>query len=468
VKAKTPTAEWLLLTSNPEAVLSALERGETDGILPAACGLMDRFAQFMIRMGIPAILEAFPDPRKRKSIPAFLFCNLLLHKSVFRLKSLKQIGAFLFSCPDVIRALGFNMRQIQEGFYSGSEERPMNVEALGDFFAECALSDFTANQKQMMLELVDKEPSLLDDGSLIMDCIEARIPAGHRGREEKRLKTCVISARSEGEALPLLWTFASRRYGGDITEGKALVEEALPLLGSRVKRLIVDRGFICGEWMTDLKHRDIDTVIGLRSCMILYQDMLSLSREKDAVWLEAEPPKYHDKKKRPIHRHITYVDSLETWDACGVTLTGIVIRDTYADKIEYQAVVTTDLSASAEQIHDWIRSRWAIEETFMEESRYGSLNSLGSCRESLGAAIVHFTLLTYTLLRLFVRQEELDKAIWRPKLPTGGIEFVAYWGEYYAIILPSQLVEIVARCAPRWGDKLPGILAKLKALERAS
>ena len=102
----------------------------------------------------------------------------------------------------------------------------------------------------------------------------------------------------------------------------------------------------------------------------------------------------------------------------------------------------------------------------MTESRYGCLNSLGPCRPGVGAAIVHFSLLAYTLLKLFARQEETKAKSPRPTLPTARVEFVAYWKGYYAIIFPSQLIELVARCAPNWGDRLPFILEKLRAVER--
>lgn len=452
----------MLLSEDRDAVLSALERGETDGILPAASGLMDRFAKFLLSTGIPSILDSFADYRKRKSIAPFLFCNLLLHKALFRLNSLSQIGPFLFSSPDVLRTLGFNMRQIQEGFYSGSQDRPLNVEALGDFFAMCELPDFQANQKEVLLKLLEKYPSLLCGGTLIMDCIEIRIPPGHRGRKAASLEVCVICVESQGEVLPILWNFIPAKSKADITQGKAMMEEILPIIGKDVKRLIVDRGFISGEWITEMKGRGIDTVIGLKSDMVLHQDMVSLASMPETIWLEAQLPK---RKNPPMSRHICYLSDLDTWDGCTAPLSGIVIRDTYSDRTEYQTVVTTDITAEPEQIHEWIRSRWAIEETFMEESRYGSLNNIGPCRVGVGAAIAHFSLLCYTLLRLFARDEQTEKEALRPTIPTAGIEFVAYWGDYYAIIFPSELVEIVARCAPSWGKKLPGILKKLKALE---
>lgn len=457
--------EWVLLAENPEAVLGALERGETDGILPAASGFMDRFAQFMLGAGLPPVFDEFPDHRKRKWIAPFFYCNILLHKSLFRLASLSSIGPFLFSSPDVMRALGFQMRQIREGFYSGGGQRPFNEEAMSDFFALCRLSDFGANGKKVLKALLKSHPEVVEEGTFVLDVLDTKIPAGNRGRQEKHLDSCVLCSVSKGELLPILWSIGKADIRADVTQGKKLIAEALPILGKKIKLLITDRGFISGSWITELKSkRGINVVIGLRRKMTLHEDMVALSKCRDTKWMRVESPKYH--KGEIPKRRICYLSGLDLWEECRVPLSGIVIRDGYADKVEYHTVVTTDVTATAAQIHRWIRSRWAIEEVFMTESRYGCLNRIGSCRESVAAAITHFSLLAYTLLRLFARQEEVENKDTRPKLPTGGLEFVAYWQGCYAIIPPSQLVELVARCAPNWGDRLFPILEKLRAVER--
>lgn len=456
---------WVLLTEDPEAVLSALERGETDGILPAASAFMDRFAKFVLKIGMPRVFEQFPEHRQRKWIGAFFFCNVLLHKSLFRLPSLSSIGGFLFSSPDVMRALGFQMRQIREGFYNGGGQRPFNEEAMSDFFARCKLSDFLSNQKLAAKAILENCAEIMEEGSIILDVIDVRIPAGKDGREEQHLDACVLSCVSEGEALPILWNIVPADTQADLTQGKALMDEATPILGDAVKRKIVDRGFISGEWVTQEKqrwHRDV--VIRLKSDMTQHKDMISLSRHKDTKWIRVDPPKYH-KGKIP-KRRICYLSELELWEECKVPLAGIVIRDVYPERVEYSTAVTTDLSADALQIYEWIRSRWTIEEVFMTESRYGCLNRVGSCRESVGAAIVHFSLLAYILLALFAREESTQRKEFRPQLPTSGVELVAYWEDHYAIIFPSQLIELVVRCAPAWGDRLPSILAKLRLAER--
>ena len=440
--------DWVFLSEDREAVLAALERGESDGILPAASGAMDRFAGLLNKTGILKVLGGFADYRSRKNIPAFLFCNLLLHKAVFQLGSLSRIGPLLFSSPDVLRMLGFNMRQIQDGFYSGSKERPLNVESVGDFFAACRLEDFQTNQEEVFGLLSHRYPKLFSEMSLAMDCIDVRIPAGARGRKEAHLDLCVICLLMEGECLPVLWSIVDADTQADITQGKALVERLLSVAGKNVKRLIVDRGFLSGKWVAELKRKDIDTVIGLKTDMDLYIDMLSLVTEPETTWLPVDAPKYGGNKPVPIARHIAYVSDLETWDSCSMPLAGIVIRDTYPDKVLYQCVVTTDLEAEPEQIHEWIRSRWQIEETFMQTSRYGGLNNIGSCRKTVGAAIAHFVLLAFTLIRLFVREEACDGFDFRRMTTFPGIELIAYWKENYAIILTSEFIQIVAQWPP--------------------
>jgi hypothetical protein len=462
VGANVQAGDWVLLTENRKAVLAALERGETDGIVPAASGFMDRFAEFMIELGIPQVLQQFPDHRKRRWIDAFLFCNVMLHKAIFRLDSLSSIGAFLFSSPAVMKTLGFNLAQITKGVYEGCAQKPFNEEAMSDFFAACSPDDFLTNQKMLAKWLLLRHPEIIEDGSLIMDCLYVRIPAGKCGKEQSHVDVCLVCGCSGGELFPLLWSLLPANTSADVTQGKALIDELLPIADKHVKRLIVDRGFMSGEWVGQLKGRGIDTVIGLRSDMTLHQDMLSLASEQETIWLEARPPRYHG--TRPV-RHIAYLSDLNLWEQCSAPLAGIVIRDTYTDRTEFYTVVTTDLAAEPEQIHEWMRSRWAIEETFMEESRYGSLNCVGSCRPAVASATAHFSFLAYTLLKLFARKEQTEEKLKRPTLPFAGLELVVYWGANYAIIHTSRLIEIVAKHSSDWGDKLGQMLQKLRAIE---
>jgi hypothetical protein len=51
------------------AVVESLEKGECSGILPAAHGFLDGFADFLLEAGILDAFAQFLDPRQRRSIP---------------------------------------------------------------------------------------------------------------------------------------------------------------------------------------------------------------------------------------------------------------------------------------------------------------------------------------------------------------------------------------------------------------
>jgi hypothetical protein len=84
--------------------------------LPAARGFLDGFAGFLLEAGLLGVLEQFPDHRQRRTIPIFFFCNSLVHRPLFRLERLAPIERTLFRSAYILRQMGFNALQIEEGF----------------------------------------------------------------------------------------------------------------------------------------------------------------------------------------------------------------------------------------------------------------------------------------------------------------------------------------------------------------
>ncbi len=458
---------YSLVTEDRAAVLAALTRGQCDGLLPAACGFMDEFAAFIAEVGLLKLFDRFPDHRSRRSIAAAFFCNTLLHKALLRLDSLAQIGPVLFHSPDVLRKLGFNFRQINEGFYTGASQRPFDAEALADYFADIPVEELLKHQLKVARQLLKACPELHEEGVAVLDANTVTVPPGHRKRPGMQYKTCVLGLRYDGRLYPLLWHFTQRGVGedGDLTQGKRLISEALKAWPKgTIRRILIDRGFIDGKWLSELKALGIDTVIGLREDMDLHADMLGLSRLDDAVWPPAPPPKLHG---TPLpQRSLCHLTDLNTWSACTVDLQGIVIRDVYSDRTEYQCIVTTDLTMNADAIHQNCRDRWSIEESFMDLTRYWNLNRFGSCRPRVVAAQVHFTLLAYTLLHLCIRRIADAAAHAMPSAALlSGREIVAYWRDRYAILLLSELVAIIMEHYDAWAANKEMTLAALRACE---
>ena len=128
---------WQIFVENREAVVAALERGECAGILPAVRGFLDGFAGFLLEGGVLELLEEFPDHRQRRTIPMFFFCHTLVYRPLFRLERIAPIERTLFRSPYILRQLGFNALQMEEGFYQTPEgQRPFRAQAIADCFSK--------------------------------------------------------------------------------------------------------------------------------------------------------------------------------------------------------------------------------------------------------------------------------------------------------------------------------------------
>lgn len=465
--AKTVGTTWSLVTEDRATVLAALRRGECDGLLPAAVGFLDDFATFLGGCGVLSQFEHCPDPRPSRSIAPQFFCNVLLHKSLFRLPKLADIERVLFQSPDVLRRLGFNFRQIHEGFYHGSQHKPFNSEALADFFNEIDAPSLQEHQRQVSQLLIRQFSWLVQDGTAVLDANTTVIPPGHFQRPGTQLKTCVLGLRAAGRLFPLLWDFTTRGPGedADVTQGKRLLAAARATWGpGAIRRIIVDRGFIDGAWISALKAEGIDTLIGLRQDMALYEDMIGLSQLDDAAWIEAPPPKLHE---GPVpQRALCPLSDLNTWEACTVPLQGLVLRDTYPDHTQYQCLVTTDLTLTAQQLHQYSRDRWSIEESFMDLTRYWPLGHLGSCRPAVARAQLHFLLLAYTLLHLFAHETEPADG---PPLPHPRLfpsqQVTAYYGDHYTVLWLSELMTLILDHHQAWQANREQLLAAQRFCE---
>ncbi len=324
---------WQIFWENRAAVLEALERGHCDGILPAARGFFDHFAQFLDEHHILRHLEDFPDKRQRRSIPAFFFCHSLLDKPLVQIERLNHLPDVLFRSPQVMRQLGFNARQISAGFYEHAGQKPFDIEALCDFFAASTDEDYLAHQQRVLKQMVVEWPGVWASGKLVMDSMIFTTAPGAHGLAAGRYKVGVLALWRDEVVWPVLWKFGEK-HASDHTLGQSLSAAALEILGERMKHLVVDRGFLDGEWIAGLYERGVRVTIGLKEKMEALADLLGLSRLPAVVWEEVEAPHHHAPVKPK--REVT-ANSLASWESCQAPLSGCLIRDTYPAEVVYQA-----------------------------------------------------------------------------------------------------------------------------------
>jgi hypothetical protein len=461
--------EWFIFTENRAAVVDALERGECDGILPAARGFVDGFAEFCLESGVLSALDTFPDPRERRSIPMFFFCNTLIYRPLFQLQRLAPIERTLFRSPYILRQLGFNARQVEEGFYdTRAGAKPFTIKALTEVFARTQPEDFLSNQQEVLQALWAYCPGAFRSALWVMDSVHIHVPAGAH-TPAATFKACVLGVWQDDVVWPLLWAFVPEEQA-EITIGRQLFAIAEEVLGKgTIQHLLVDRGYLDGAWITALYQHGTRVTLGVKEAMLVLEEMFNLSRAPDSQWEKADPPKLH---QEPLpEREVMSISSLQgEWSTCEAPLSGCLIRDTYPDEVKYRALVTTAPNVPAREILADDRCRWTLEEVYMTLTRYWQFDDLAPCRASLAYAQVHFTFLAFTLLGFYLQEtdvasnlETLNNA--PPPLPLPERELAVYAGSHFALFLPSELVDFILANIDAWQANRDQLILALRLCE---
>lgn len=462
-------AEWRVFVENREEVIRSLERGECDGILPAARGFLDGFAGFLSEAGVLAVMAEFPDLRERRSVPIFFFCNTLIYKPLFQLPRLAPIERTLFRSPYILWQMGFNALQINKGFYQvPGAQRPFTVEAIQECFARVRVEDFIEHQKAVLQKLVSYCPGEFLRGLWAMDSVHITVPRGaHTGAFS--FKACVLGVWQDEVIWPLLWAFVPEDES-ELDVGKEVIGAAEDALGEgAIQHLLLDRGYLDGEWISDLYEHGTRVTIKVKEDMRVLEELQLLSRLPDTIWTEVEPPKFH---QEPFpQRTITgFADLQGEWSNCRVPLSGCLIKDVYPDHITFQGVVTTAKAAEAMDIYRDNQRRWFLEEVYMVLTRYWQFDDLAPCRPGVAYALVHFAMLAFTLLGFYF--QEIDGEITSesllsgpPPVPMPERELAVYAGDYFTLLLASELVQIILTHTDAWQANQDKVLIALRLCE---
>jgi hypothetical protein len=466
---ETHEEAWYIFVESRDEVIAALERGECDGILPAARGFLDGFAEFCLNAGVLTCFEVFPDRRARRTIPIFFFCHTLVYRPLFHLTRLAPIEEVLFRSPYILRQLGFNGRQIEEGFYQTPDsQRPFKAQAIGDCFAKSKPEDFLANQMEVLRALKDYCPGEFLSGLWVMDSVHIHVPRGAHTPEQD-FKACILGVWQGTVVWPLLWALVPG-VEHETTVGKKVFAAAEAVLGAgTIRHLLIDRGYLDGRWVTQLYERGTRVTIGVREDMLVMEELMNWGHSPDANWESAEPPKIH---QQPLpQRDVLGISHLEgEWSTCDAPLSGCLIRDTYPKEVKYQGLVTTARDASACEILDNNGCRWTLEEVYMTLTRYWEFDDLPPCRPGIAYAMIHFALLAFTLLGFYFQETDnaSDIKTWNagpPPIPLPERELAVYAGPYFALLLPSELVGIILSHVDAWQANRKQLILALRLCE---
>lgn len=438
-------------------VLTRWARGHIPFVSTSTTRLMDMFVFFLEEVGALRLLATFPDARLRRTIGIYFFATTLLFKALLKANAYEGLPSRLFSNTRLLRLLGFNLRQITQGFSRKGDKRPFDVESLLDALRRLSPEQLHAWYGKEVLPFLTRAlpwpPKflLLDTIPLLVDPEAKRaFPGaawGHlrtkNGQEEHGFgyKLIVLGFPIGEHRCGVLAAQLVGLNTADIDAGRALLAQVVAAHPDLLcgLPLVMDRAFLDAAWLSTLKQQhQIDAVIPLKANMDLLDFMRALVTHEDQPAWEAVPGK--------PQRRLCYVEQLEDWGGQGVPLVGCYIQDPPKKNGEERSwgIVTTRVSLqTARAIHDLYGDRWTIEEGFCQLRKLEEFDQLTVAHRGVITAQVLCECLAHTLAMAFLEElgedyEEIGARRLRYDLLAQPTIVVVEIGNAYALLTPAE------------------------------
>jgi len=489
-----------------DKVVAALHRGELDLVTFSRWHLADEFFAYVLGSKFLEYADkTYPNPRKKNEVPVWfqVSCQLLLHSLGY--VSYKALDALLSAGP-ILTRVGFNV-VAPIGFNDKNEyERttPVHQDAVRKFFKD---TDPLSMRRWFSTDLQRwfRTQSMYDSqGVYILDQTRVVVPDNPNYQDAVRMpvdghgqlyKNYYELSAEQKKALPHhpcytlstllhlnfkkeVFHFAGYEWGaGNVDE----LPQAFKIIDTffrhndpgTMKLLIVDRGYVCGKFITYVKTTyKVDVLVPLKTSMIQYQDALALAKIDNAPWVTVhERGSLISDPSRSV-RACT-IEKIDLWDECKVPLYTTVIEDIRLDD-EHENFVTRYFvlvsTRRFETPHAVIKSyslRSKTEECFRQLKLAWNLASFPSPDRSLIETHVNFTLITFCLFQLFLSMEQNSRATKRMitslerEHVTLKDALVIYANGYFGVFGSKEYFQLISDLSEDARRKISANLAKL-------
>lgn len=341
----------------------ALLQGYVDEVVVCNTNCFDKMAGAMYKLGYWQDLESIQVALEKDDddVPNDLLLRELAVWPLLRIANPHQAPAFLFQDHGVLRFLGFTLQNIREGF----NQKGVKVASLEAFRRAHITSLFRHKVVEGGVYAIDGTGiSGTEYKLVIMQSLTAK-------------KRFVVNWRVQGP-------------GSELTAGKEMVEEVLETAGpGAISLLLIDGGYVDGEWLAGLKRRGIDGMVRVREDMAIYQEMLELSRFPEHTFQPHRYTSYEQGKKELREVELALFWGLQEWDSyreslqqAGVAeedrsgLWGLLVREWVEEKGEKKQIIwgvvsTRELKSRVSGFDQW-RGRWGVENNGFRELNQGA------------------------------------------------------------------------------------------------
>jgi hypothetical protein len=258
----------------------------------------------------------------------------------------------------------------------------------------------------------------------------------------------------------------------ELVQGRPLVRDFVTAVGPGVmKLLLVDRGFIDGPFISEVKLKlQADVVIPLKKNMDMYQEAVREveSKQWKGKWTSYRATEHHGIS---YTEEVALVDAPGIWEECKVPLFVSIMRTSGTDgSVSYWALATTFKPTQPNEAFDYYSMRSTIEECHRQFKNFWNIGEFTSPDKSLIESQVLFTLMTYSLVQIHLVKKHLaeltNKTIdtLKREEKSGVNAVIVYHGNYFAVFDLAEYTLVIADLSPEAKERLKKWIENTKIL----
>lgn len=471
----------IIYEENRIKVLNDLKEGQIDYLDLADWTFQDRFFAFLLGIRFFEICGAsYPTPRKKEEVALWFLLACNVQMKLHTTSSFEQLPGILHSGA-VLSRVKFNVGGNNGGFNNKNKKQrisPVHHDTARKFYKDTDsvemrrwhnidVQRFIRHNRgfdKHGIFLLDQTHLVVPENNNYKDAV--RMPVDEHGQlidmsrmtEEQKKAVKYHPCYALSELLHIGKDDQSFIFAGysldagntdELEQGMPLVTDFVEAVGKGVMQLlIVDRGFISGEFVTYVKRQlNSDILMPLRSNMDALKDPVKIAESFNYKWLRYDEYRKHGVK---YIEDVTVVGNVDIWKECEVPLHTCIMRITGSDgSVKYWGLSTTFKPKDAREAFDLYTLRTQIEERHRQIKNFWHINKFTSPDKSLVEAHVLFTLLTYSLIQLYLNKDHLNaianKTIQSLKNEEqmGTNSVIVYSGNYFAVFDLDDYTEII-------------------------
>ena len=437
---------------NQQLVREKLRQKKYDDLCLSSWGHLDEFIQFITSFGIFSMLAQLGLTTGHSGIPVILLAMLAFVKPLFGIKFDDNIK-YLFQDSHVLRLLGFNFQQIENGYSKRTTDngsKPIHPNTLRNFLSALGYKETTGLlvkvvRKLFQLGLIRGQNFCTDTKIIFKDSPSyefAKKVFDYKGKHKNRrgYKVSIIQHVKSKIVVAVIITSAN------VSDKNLLlttVRHAVTILGPDViKTLIFDKGYWDGKTLFKLKvHYGIDFLIPAKAYLNVTKRIKKLAQKEG---FEKIKPGLEIKHFKQIMDAPNYKGELRA----------IVVADRKFKKKRktnqpVYAYLTSLSWDNALAVYQGYKQRWVIENNAIKElCQYWILEDVHCTKFNAIRAHIMFSVIMFNLHILFKSKygrRFTEKSISAKRAP-GFLpsSVIVYCGDYFAIFNIKEYTEILS------------------------